>query len=86
MVTWKEEPLVQHMRTGDTGLDRVLQAMVIDGSWKHEHVKQALDCYRLQGCKSELPSNAILLPTSASLCRIITNEKRARLQATHRHD
>ena len=58
MVTLEEE----HSTRGRAHmLFEVLQGEVIDGSWKNEQVKQALDlCLACKACKSECPANVDL--------------------------
>jgi FAD/FMN-containing dehydrogenase/Fe-S oxidoreductase len=58
MVTLEEE----HSTRGRAHmLFEVLQGEVVDGSWKNEQVKQALDlCLACKACKSECPANVDL--------------------------
>ena len=83
MVTLEEE----HSTRGRAHmLFEVLQGEVIDGSWKNEQVKQALDlCLACKACKSECPANVDLATYKAEflLARIITKTSAARCTRTH---
>jgi Fe-S oxidoreductase len=63
-------------------LFEVLQGEVIDGSWKNEQVKQALDlCLACKACKSECPANVELATYKAEFLSHYYEDKRRPLHA-----
>jgi FAD/FMN-containing dehydrogenase/Fe-S oxidoreductase len=79
MVTLEEE----HSTRGRAHmLFEVLQGEVIDGSWKNEQVKQALDlCLACKACKSECPANVDLATYKAEFLSHYYEDKRRPLHA-----
>jgi FAD/FMN-containing dehydrogenase/Fe-S oxidoreductase len=79
MVTLEEE----HSTRGRAHLlFEVLQGEVIDGSWKNEQVKQALDlCLACKACKSECPANVDLATYKAEFLSHYYEGKRRPLHA-----
>jgi FAD/FMN-containing dehydrogenase/Fe-S oxidoreductase len=79
MVTLEEE----HSTRGRAHmLFEVLQGEVIDGSWKNEQVKQALDlCLACKACKSECPANVDLATYKAEFLSHYYENKRRPLHA-----
>ena len=79
MVTLEEE----HSTRGRAHmLFEVLQGEVIDGSWKNEQVKQALDlCLACKACKSECPANVDLATYKAEFLSHYYEHKRRPLHA-----
>jgi len=79
MVTLEEE----HSTRGRAHmLFEVLQGEVIDGSWKNEQVKQALDlCLDCKACKSECPANVDLATYKAEFLSHYYEDKRRPLHA-----
>ncbi|MEA2542699.1 MAG: hypothetical protein QOH35_4065, partial [Acidobacteriaceae bacterium] len=79
MVTLEEE----HSTRGRAHmLFEVLQGEVIDGSWKNEQVKQALDlCLACKACKSECPANVDLATYKAEFLSHYYEERRRPLHA-----
>jgi FAD/FMN-containing dehydrogenase/Fe-S oxidoreductase len=79
MVTLEEE----HSTRGRAHmLFEVLQGEVIDGSWKNEQVKQALDlCLACKACKSECPANVDLATYKAEFLSHYYEGKRRPLYA-----
>ena len=79
MVTLEEE----HSTRGRAHmLFELLQGEVIDGGWKNEQVKQALDlCLACKACKSECPANVDLATYKAEFLSHYYQEKRRPLHA-----
>jgi FAD/FMN-containing dehydrogenase/Fe-S oxidoreductase len=79
MVTLEEE----HSTRGRAHmLFEVLQGEVVDGSWKNEQVKQALDlCLACKACKSECPANVDLATYKAEFLSHYYEDKRRPLHA-----
>jgi FAD/FMN-containing dehydrogenase/Fe-S oxidoreductase len=79
MVTLEEE----HSTRGRAHmLFEILQGEVIDGSWKNEQVKQALDlCLACKACKSECPANVDLATYKAEFLSHYYENKRRPLHA-----
>ena len=79
MVTLEEE----HSTRGRAHmLFEVLQGEVIDGSWKNEQVKQALDlCLACKACKSECPANVDLATYKAEFLSHYYEDNRRPLHA-----
>jgi FAD/FMN-containing dehydrogenase/Fe-S oxidoreductase len=79
MVTLEEE----HSTRGRAHmLFEVLQGEVIDGSWKNEQVKQALDlCLACKACKSECPANVDLATYKAEFLSHYYEDRRRPLHA-----
>ena len=79
MVTLEEE----HSTRGRAHmLFEVLQGEVVDGSWKNEQVKQALDlCLACKACKSECPANVDLATYKAEFLSHYYEGKRRPLHA-----
>jgi FAD/FMN-containing dehydrogenase/Fe-S oxidoreductase len=79
MVTLEEE----HSTRGRAHmLFEVLQGEVIDGSWKNERVKQALDlCLACKACKSECPANVDLATYKAEFLSHYYEDNRRPLRA-----
>jgi Fe-S oxidoreductase len=79
MVTLEEE----HSTRGRAHmLFELLQGEVVDGSWKNEQVKQALDlCLACKACKSECPANVDLATYKAEFLSHYYEGKRRPLHA-----
>ena len=79
MVTLEE----QHSTRGRAHmLFELLQGEVLDGSWKNEQVKQALDlCLSCKACKSECPANVDLATYKAEFLSHYYEHKRRPLYA-----
>ncbi len=79
MVTLEEE----HSTRGRAHmLFELLQGEVIDGAWKNEQVKQALDlCLACKACKSECPANVDLATYKAEFLSHYYEAKRRPLHA-----
>ncbi len=79
MVTLEEE----HSTRGRAHmLFEVLQGEVIDGNWRNEQVKQALDlCLACKACKSECPANVDLATYKAEFLSHYYEHKRRPLHA-----
>jgi Fe-S oxidoreductase len=79
MVTLEEE----HSTRGRAHmLFEVLQGEVVDGTWKNEQVKQALDlCLACKACKSECPANVDLATYKAEFLSHYYEDKRRPLHA-----
>jgi FAD/FMN-containing dehydrogenase/Fe-S oxidoreductase len=79
MVTLEEE----HSTRGRAHmLFELLQGEVIDGAWKNEQVKQALDlCLACKACKSECPANVDLATYKAEFLSHYYEHKRRPLHA-----
>jgi len=79
MVTLEEE----HSTRGRAHmLFELLQGEVVDGGWKNEQVKQALDlCLACKACKSECPANVDLATYKAEFLSHYYEDKRRPLHA-----
>ncbi len=79
MVTLEEE----HSTRGRAHmLFEMLQGEVVDGGWKNEQVKQALDlCLACKACKSECPANVDLATYKAEFLSHYYEGKRRPLHA-----